>query len=320
MNDSVFVSAARPARGELSARTGFADHLFDRGAELREKPAALAGLRAAHASRFAVTAGDKPVLARRGDAFSVWHDAASIAAMGAVEEEIWLGRDEAGHGRFGVRLPTDRAEELKGRDGMIVLDLRSLAVQGLVPAGELGAVATAKAMTDWHARHRFCAQCGQPTQSASGGWKRECPSCAAQHFPRTDPVAIMLIVRDDRCLLARQSRFAPGMHSCIAGFIEPGETLEDAVRRETLEEAGLVVGEVRYLCSQPWAFPSSLMIGCIGTSLTEEITLDGEELEAGRWFTRDEVRLMLKGEHPDGLGAPVPIAIAHTLLRSWAEG
>ena len=177
-------------------------------------------------------------------------------------------------------------------------------------------------MTDWHARHRFCANCGQPTRAASGGWKRECDGCGAQHFPRTDPVTIMLVVRHDPalgdvCLMARQSRFPPGMYSCIAGFVEPGESFEDAVRRETLEETGLVVGSVRYLACQPWPFPSSLMIGCIAESLTSAITLDETELEAGRWFTRAEAELMLEGRHPEGFTPPVHIAIANTLLRAW---
>ncbi|MGL4441183.1 MAG: NAD(+) diphosphatase, partial [Bosea sp. (in: a-proteobacteria)] len=128
---------------------------------------------------------------------------------------------------------------------------------------------------------------------------------------RHDPVL------GDRCLLARQSRFPPGMHSAIAGFVEPGETIEDAVRRETLEETGLVVGKVTYLATQPWPFPSSLMIGCLAEALNDEIVLDTTELEAGRWFSRDEARLMLKGEHPEGLAAPVHIAIANTLLKAW---
>ena len=138
------------------------------------------------------------------------------------------------------------------------------------------------------------------------------------HFPRTDPVVIMLVTRGDACLLARQARFAPGMYSCIAGFVEPGETLEDAVRRESWEEAGLRVGNVRYLASQPWPFPSSIMMGCIAEALGDEITLDMTELEEGRWFPREEVLQMLEGKHPDGLACPQHIAIANTLVRAWA--
>ncbi len=304
------------ARAELSARTGFAANLFDRAAELRDSPEAQTALRAGPLARFAVVAGERPVLRRVGDGFTVWHDAQALAELGDAEHEILLGRDD-GAGRFGVRIAAALGDALKGRPELLVLDLRSLAIQGLVPVAELGAVGETKAMTDWHARHRFCANCGQPTAASPGGWKRECSACAAQHFPRTDPVTIMLVTHGDRCLLARQARFPPGMHSAIAGFVEPGETIEDAVRRETLEETGLAVGKVTYLASQPWPFPSSLMIGCLAEALHDEITLDGTELEAGRWFSREEARLMLKGQHPEGLTAPVHIAIANTLLTHW---
>jgi NAD+ diphosphatase len=304
------------ARAELSARTGFAANLFDRAAELRDSPEAQAALRAGPLVRFAVVAGEKPVLRRVGDGFTVWHDAQALAELGEAEHAILLGRDD-GAGRFGIRIAAALGDELKSRPELLVLDLRSLAIQGLVPLAELGAVGETKAMTDWHARHRFCANCGQPTATSPGGWKRECSACAAQHFPRTDPVTIMLVTHGDRCLLARQARFPPGMHSAIAGFVEPGETIEDAVRRETLEETGLAVGKVMYLASQPWPFPSSLMIGCLAEALHDDITLDETELEAARWFSRDEARLMLKGQHPDGLTAPVHIAIANTLLTHW---
>lgn len=308
-----------PARTELSARTGFAANLPDRAADLRDDPAAQAGLRVGDGVRFAVVAGEKPVLRREGEGFTVWHDAEQLAAFGEIDHEILLGRDD-GAGRFGVRIAAEAAEALKADPELLVLDLRSLAIQGLVPPAELGAVGETKAMTDWHARHQFCANCGVRTNVSPGGWKRECSACSAQHFPRTDPVTIMLVTHGDKCLLARQARFPPGMHSAIAGFVEPGETIEDAVRRETLEETGLMVGKVTYLASQPWPFPSSLMIGCIAEALGDEIVLDRTELEAGRWFSREEAALMLKGQHPEGLTAPVHIAIANTLLKAWLKG
>lgn len=308
-----------PVRAELSARTGFAANLYDRAADLRDAPEAQEALRARSTARFAVVAGDKPVLRRIGDAFTVWHDLAALAALGAPQHEVLLGREEDA-GRFGVRIAAELGDGLKGRPDLLVLDLRSLAIQGLLPVAELGAVGETKAMTDWHARHQFCANCGQRTSASPGGWKRQCSACGAEHFPRTDPVTIMLVTHGDKCLLARQARFPPGMHSAIAGFVEPGETIEDAVRRETLEETGLVVGKVTYLASQPWPFPSSLMIGCLAEALHDDITLDRTELEAGRWFSRDEAELMLSGRHPEGLMAPVPIAIANTLLRHWLAG
>ena len=155
---------------------------------------------------------------------------------------------------------------------------------------------------------------------SAAGWRRDCDNCHAQHFPRTDPVVIMLVTEGDRCLLGRQARFGKGMYSALAGFLEPGETIEEAVRREVREEAGIQVGAVQYVASQPWPFPSSLMIGCMGTALSTHIILDRLELEDARWFTRSEAETMLAGTHPDGLGAPQPIAIAHHLLRYWVEG
>ena len=127
----------------------------------------------------------------------------------------------------------------------------------------------------------------------------------------------MLAIKGDKCLLGRQSRFPPGMYSCLAGFLEPGETIEAAVRRETLEEAGVRTGAVRYLASQPWPFPASLMIGCLADALTDDVTIDHDELEDARFFTRDEVRLMLEGQHPEGLLAPQPMAIANAIMKSW---
>jgi NAD+ diphosphatase len=151
------------------------------------------------------------------------------------------------------------------------------------------------------------------------GWRRDCPACKVQHFPRTDPVAIMLPVDGERCLLGRSHRFAPGMWSCLAGFIEPGEAIEDAVRREVREESGIVCGRVTYFASQPWPFPSSLMIGCHAEALTREIKIDPGELADARWFDREQVALMLLRRHPDGFTATVPIAIAYHIIRAWVE-
>lgn len=232
-------------------------------------------------------------------------------------EQVFLGTLE-GRPVLATLAGPDAAHAFNDEAIYKVLDLRAIAIQGIVSAEELGILATAKALLHWHAHHRFCSQCGAPTSLSCAGFRRDCGACGAQHFPRTDPVAIMLVARGDRCLLGRQSRFPPGMYSCLAGFIEPGETIEDAVRRETLEEAGIEVGAVRYAASQPWPFPSSLMIGCIGEALTEEIRLDRDELEDGRWFGKDEVRLMLAREHPAGLITPPPMAIANFLMRSWA--
>jgi NAD+ diphosphatase len=211
------------------------------------------------------------------------------------------------------------AEALKARADLVVSDLRSIAVQGLVAAEHLPPIAQAKALLSWHARHRFCSVCGKPTELTEGGWRRHCPSCQSEHFPRTDPVVIMLAIDGERCLLGRQARFAAGMWTCLAGFVEPGETIEEAVRREVLEEAGIACGRVAYFASQPWPFPMSLMIGCHAQATSTDIVVDHTELEGARWFERDVVAKMLMKQHPDGLTTPPPVAIAHHIVRAWVE-
>jgi NAD+ diphosphatase len=208
-------------------------------------------------------------------------------------------------------------------DGAATMDAR--AVASMIDSGEAAILAEARSLIDWHARHRFCAQCGTPSVVASGGWVRHCPNCKAHHFPRVDPVVIMLAVRGERCLLGRGRRRPGARFSCLAGFMEPGETPEEAVRREILEESGVEVGRVRYLASQPWPFPSSLMMGFLAEALSEEITIDPEELAEARWFGRDEVRAMVERSRSDdpipGLATlPPPLAIGHQIARRWAFG
>ena len=221
--------------------------------------------------------------------------------------------------RFGFGLDPAAIEPLKARNDLKITDLRTIAVQGLVDAAHLPPLAEAKALIGWHARHRFCPNCGTPTRVVQGGWRRDCPSCKAEHFPRTDPVVIMLAIAGERCVLGRSPRFAPTMWSALAGFAEPGETIEEAVRREVLEETGIRCGKVTYAMSQPWPFPSSLMIGCHAQALSETIVIDRSEIEDARWFSRDELALMLGRRHPDGLTTPPPVAIAHHLIRSFVE-
>ena len=194
-----------------------------------------------------------------------------------------------------------------------------------IAPGEAAILAEARSLLDWHARHRFCAQCGSPTRMASAGWKRHCPACRASHFPRTDPVVIMLAIRGERALLGRNRRRPGARFSCLAGFVEPGETPEEAVRREVREEAGIRCGRVRYLAAQPWPFPSSLMMGFLTEALTEEITVDAEEIAEARWFSREEIREMVARaaagpDDPTKVSVPAPIAIAHQICRRWSNG
>ena len=232
-----------------------------------------------------------------------------------LDDAILLGFDERGPVLAAPCLldPESLPETIKA------IDHRSIYIQGLIDPAALGALAQGAALLSWHASHGYCGRCGQRTEMRAGGYRRHCPACNIEHFPRTDPVAIMLSVTADRCLLGRGKHFAPGMYSALAGFIEPGETIEAAVRRETFEEAGIRLGRVVYHASQPWPFPYSLMIGCFGEALNEDISADMNELEDCRWFSRDEVLAAMAGNHPGGVFIPPNGAIAHHLIRHWAE-
>jgi NAD+ diphosphatase len=210
-------------------------------------------------------------------------------------------------------------EELMGRKDVAVENLRAVAASGTIAPRELSTIAMAKSLVSWHQRHGFCANCGSRTSMSQGGWKRDCPQCKTEHFPRTDPVVIMLVTSGDRCLLGRQAQFPPTMWSCLAGFVEAAETIENAVEREILEEANIRCTDVRYYMTQPWPYPSSLMIGCTARAITEDIVVDKSELEDARWFTREEAAAMLAKTHPQGLTGPHPVAIAHHLLANWLK-
>jgi NAD+ diphosphatase len=189
----------------------------------------------------------------------------------------------------------------------------------VLPAEDTAILGQAKALIDWHQRHGFCPNCGHATRMEDGGYRRTCPHCGAEHFPRVDPVVIMLPVLDDRCLLGHNRRFVDGLYSAFAGFIEPGETVEEAVARELAEEAGVAVEKVTYHSSQAWPFPSALMIGCYAKVASREIAIDGKEITDARWMTRQELRERLAGRIKDGVSLPIPIAIAHHLIKDWAE-
>lgn len=195
-------------------------------------------------------------------------------------------------------------------------DLRASAMR--MPHTDAAIVATAKQMFEWRRRHRHCSACGEQSNVVEGGWKRQCPACKAEHFPRTDPVVIMLAVHEDRCMLGRQEIWPKGMFSALAGFLEPGESVEEACARELHEEAGLKTLSVRYHSTQPWPYPSSLMIGLIAQVEDDNATPDQTELSEVKWFTKAEARDVLAGKY-DGVSAPGALAIAHQLLKAWAE-
>ncbi|MCE9521517.1 MAG: NAD(+) diphosphatase [Alphaproteobacteria bacterium] len=196
-------------------------------------------------------------------------------------------------------------------------DLRMVAEE--IDIGDAAILAQAKSIIDWHQRHGFCANCGGQTESAEAGYKRYCETCNTEHFPRTDPVVIMLALNGDSCLLGRQAKWPNGFYSALAGFIEPGESIEEAVARELQEEAGIKTAEVLFFSTQPWPYPSSLMIGCFARAASTEITIDGNELSDAQWFPRAKVREALLKKGTPELRLPPPLAIAHQLVKSWVE-
>jgi NAD+ diphosphatase len=329
MNDAFFKNAARP----LSF--GFAGAPLDRLADKREDANAVVGLRERADARVALIARDMPILPRGEGPRDPLFPLSALAAFGGARFEALLGLDGRGAPVFAAALADSAVDEVAdvsdgfldrrtlivpGRDDLELVDLRSIAAQGLVSPDALAILGQAKAILRWHARYGHCPNCGAATRVAAAGWRRECDACKAQHFPGADPVVIMLALDGERCLLGRQARWPKGMFSCLAGFVEPGETIEEAVRREIHEEAGIVCGEVAYVASQPWPFPSSLMIGCLARATSRAITIDRVELEDARWFERAEVMAMFEGRHPEGLSAPAPMAIARHIMRYWAEG
>jgi NAD+ diphosphatase len=309
-----------PARPELSAgaRLAYGGSGIDRAAAQRGDDAALAALAADARAGFYLIGGELVALQRRGDTFDPLFSGGEARALNGARETVFLGLMEAAP-RFAIGFEAESIAALKSGDGIAAVDLRSIAVQGLVTADHLPPLAEAKALLGWHARHRFCPNCGAATLLTQAGWRRDCPACKAEHFPRTDPVVIMLPIAGDRCVLGRSPRFPPTMWSCLAGYAEPGESIEEAVRREVLEEVGIDCTRVRYFASQPWPFPTSLMIGCHAQALSETIVVDRSEIEEARWFDRDELKLMLALAHPQGLTTPPPIAIAHHIISAFVE-
>ncbi|MCA8883898.1 MAG: NAD(+) diphosphatase [Rhodobacteraceae bacterium] len=308
----------------------FADSGLDRAAHLRGDAEALARAWSDPAARVLALWRCKPLVRGEGAGVTLaWMPTDAPGLDDAAEAPVFLGCDD-GVPRFALDLSAwqpDQTPDLQG--GFLDLseqvhpafpaDCRFAELRGVMSAlsprdGELAA--TARALAAWHGRHRFCANCGAASDPAMGGWQRKCPACGAGHFPRTDPVVIMLITRGDRVLLGRSPGWPDGMYSLLAGFIEPGETIEAAVRREVLEEAGIRVGAVQYLASQPWPFPASLMLACRGEALSDTITIDPEEIEDALWLTREDLLTVYAGTHPT-MRAPRQGAIAGFVLERW---
>jgi len=248
------------------------------------------------------------------------HARDALAGSGAIT--LFLGEDDRGAPHFAVLLPgAANPEDLPIAGLGAFEDMRAAAAQ--LSAGDTAVLGCAKALLEWHARHGFCANCGAATTITDGGWKRACAACGSEHFPKVDPVVIMLAVRGERCCLGRQKRFPRGMYSALAGFVEPGESLEEACARELFEEVGLRATTIRYHSTQPWPFAHSLMVGLIAEVDSDQVTLDQDEIDEAIWLTRDQAAQALAGgADVDGkrVWAPPPLAIAHQLLKAWAEG
>ncbi len=295
-----------PFAGWAVPPVGITGSSLDRADHLRRDPGAMVALRSRPDARWLVMDDLKPVLTQGERPDILWayrsdvpHDATSVF-LGLAGEAPRFAAAATG---------ADLVADFGGQ----IVDARAAAVQ--LGDGRAEIVAQARSLLDWHARHPFCAVCGGKTAMEKAGYARRCQACNAEHFPRTDPVVIMLAIKGDHALVGRQPGFPKRFFSALAGFVEPGESLEEAVARELFEEAGIYTNRVRYLASQPWPFPSSLMIAAFAEATGYEITLDDDELEEARWVTKDEVRAALAGTG-EWL-APPPMAIAHTLLKAW---
>jgi NAD+ diphosphatase len=284
-------------------KTGFTGSPLDRVDHIRSDPEAYLALLGDWRGRLLGLDGLDPMIASEGGL--VWQSMADVAEDA---ELILLGL--SGEKPHFVALTQAKGDVFRSPAIWQALTL--------LPAEDAAIYGTARALIDWHNAHQFCGRCGTGTALFRAGWGRKCSSCDTEHFPRTDPVVIMIAEYEGKALLGRQSRFPPGNYSALAGFLEPGESVEEAVRREIMEEAGIACGKVRYVASQPWPFGGSqLMIACVAEALDDKITLDTKELEDAIWVTREEAQAALDDAPDKRFGAPPPFAIANSLLTAW---
>lgn len=288
---------------------GFSGSTLDRADTLRGDAAALARLLQHPQARLLQLQGFDPALTASGDLVwdSLQDQHASDAEAAAL---ILLGLQDG--------VPHFVALQQQSAEAPLYRTPRTMQVLALLGAQDMATYGTARSLIDWHNRHRFCGKCGGATLAQRAGWGRRCSVCGSEHFPRVDPVVIMLAEHGERVLLGRQASWPPGRYSALAGFLEPGETMEEAVARELLEEAGVRVTEVRYITSQAWPFPAQLMLACMAPVHSEALQIDTQELEDAQWFSRDEVRAALAGDTHARFLPPPAYAVAHSLLRHWA--
>ncbi len=296
----MFEDASRPALTHAS---------LDRAAHLRADDGALAAMRADPRALVLPFRKRDPLLVGEGLGSLGWRGLDDPLVAGA--DLIFLGLEE-GAPRYAAGLG-----EVDAPEGAFI-EMRAALLGGAF-GGDAAAVASgALALVNWHTTHGHCARCGEKTRMTQGGWRRDCPACEGVHFPRTDPVVIMLIEREGHCAIARNVNFPENLYSCIAGFVEPGECVEEAVARETREELGLSTGRIGYVSSQPWPFPMSLMIGAIAETTDTDFTLEEAEIADARWLSRADLRRLFEGGWDD-MAPPRRAAIAGTLLRDWYD-
>lgn len=316
MKNSIFLN--RAPHLEPSELTAFSGNRLDRDSEHRDETSLEKALKV-EGTHILAFSGTQLVLKHDGQVLDPLFAPYELAELQPnFDDAILLGHQASGEPRLAV--PVNVAAEALAAHYKPA-DPRALFRDALVGDEMLGEVAQALSLLRWNADNKFCGRCGGTMETLIGGYKRKCMACAHEIFPRTDPVAIMLVVdeKKDRCLMGRSPRFPSGMYSSLAGFVEPGETIENAVRRETREESGITVGRVRYHASQPWPMPHQLMIGCYGEATTFDITFDTTELEDCRWFTRDEIGTMLSEGSADGRTLPIKGTIARRLIEDWYE-
>ncbi|MDB5699855.1 MAG: diphosphatase [Sphingomonadales bacterium] len=286
--------------------TGFTGSPLDRVDHIRSDPEGYAALRYDWRARLLVLNGLDPQLSDDGEL--VWttlvevHEEAEVVLLGVADSKPYF-----------IAIPPHAV-------GAPMRSPAMFSVLSTLPGEQAAIFGTAHSLITWHNTHRFCPRCGSTTTIFRAGWGRKCDRCGTEHFPRTDPVVIMLAEYQGKVLVGRQSRFPPGNYSALAGFLEPGESIEEAVRRELMEESGVPTGPVRYVASQPWPFGGSqLMIACIAEALDDTITLDTKELEDAMWVSREDVHAALNGDPDARFKAPPPFAIANSLLTAWLE-
>lgn len=307
----------------------FAGSFLDRADHLRNDQAALGALLANPVSQAVPYWRGKPLfnLTPEGPRLA-WISVVDDLVTGAPDQATFLGLDDGGVAHFAADVsyiapPDEKPAEFVDKrtldlsDDRKFIDLR--AIMGELDHRDAGVAATAKGIFEWRATHRFCANCGEANSLAGAGWRMDCASCGRQHFPRTDPVVIMLVLDGNRALLGRAPFWPEKMYSCLAGFMEPGETVESAVRREVMEEAGIPVSDVRYVISQPWPFPASLMIGCVARAQDTTIRIDENELQDAYWIDKADLAEALAGRS-DTLAPARKGAVAQLMLQGWVDG